>query len=320
MAAELERVVPEARIAVAHGQMSEEELELVMVDFMGGRSDVLVCTTIIESGLDMPRANTLIVGDAERLGLTQLYQLRGRVGRGSIRAYAYFLYPKGKVLNPQAHQRLGTIARASELGAGFRIAMKDLEIRGAGNLLGAEQSGHIAAVGFDLYSNMLEEAVSELQGHQAGSRMGPSQPGPKIDLPVSGYLPQDYIADLSARLALYKRLTVVDTEEAINEIRTEIRDRFGLLPQPAEDLLYIAGIRLLAMNVGAESVALEGGELVIRLTSEKEVRMQYLAAVYGDRIRVKSRQIRLDQKRIGGKWRSLLPEILAKLPTITGST
>ncbi|MDP6493898.1 MAG: transcription-repair coupling factor [Dehalococcoidia bacterium] len=320
VAAELGTVVPEASIAVAHGQMSEEELEQVMADFLAGQSDVLVCTTIIESGLDMPRANTLVVRDAEYLGLTQLYQLRGRVGRASLRAYAYFLYPKGKGLTHQAKQRLSTIAQAGELGAGFRIAMKDLEIRGAGNLLGAEQSGHIAAVGFGLYSDMLQEAVAELQERRTGVKQGrPVGPGPKIDLPISVHLPQEYVYDLSTRLAIYHRLAAVDDEEALKEMALEMRDRFGPLPRPAEDLLYGVRIRLLADNAGVESVATEGKELVVRLISENPLRMQLLAAVYGEKIRVKSRQIRLDIRRLQDRWRDLLPKILVKLAGVEDS-
>ncbi|HLB11640.1 MAG TPA: transcription-repair coupling factor, partial [Dehalococcoidia bacterium] len=189
VASRLRELVPEAKIAVGHGQMPEDELERVMVEFFAGREDVLVCTTIIEAGLDVPNANTILINQAQRLGLAQLYQLRGRVGRGSNLAYAYFLYPRDRPLAPVAHERLKTILEASELGAGYRIAMKDLEIRGAGNLLGAEQSGHVAAVGFDLYCSMLAEAVEELKARHAGVAVPRAQPATTIDLPLAAYLP-----------------------------------------------------------------------------------------------------------------------------------
>ncbi|MEW6034304.1 MAG: transcription-repair coupling factor [Chloroflexota bacterium] len=314
LAAELQVLVPEARMSVAHGQMPEEELERVMAEFVAGKSDVLVCTTIVESGLDMPRANTLVVKDAHRLGLTQLYQLRGRVGRSSLRAYAYFLYPRGKTLTQQARERLSTIAQAGELGAGFHIAMKDLEIRGAGNLLGVEQSGHIAAVGFDLYCRLLEQAVAELREKETGvTKKRPVLYGPSIDLPLSGYLPAEYVPDLSTRLALYHRLADAEEEGEIASIGAELRDRFGPLPQQAEHLLYVAKVRLLAMEAGVESLATEDREIVVRLLPGKELRLQYLGAVYGNRITVKSNQVRLDLRRLGDGWRGLLPELLVKL-------
>ncbi len=201
--------MPEARVATAHGQMGEHQLEQVMVDFWEKRFDVLVCTTIVESGLDVSNANTLIVERADTLGLSQLHQLRGRVGRGRERAYAYFLYPPEKPLTETAHERLATIAQHSDLGGGMAIAMKDLEIRGAGNLLGGEQSGHIADVGFDLYVRLVGEAVEEFKGDGAGEQ----QAEMKIELPVDAHLPHDYVPSERLRLEMYKRLAEVRADE-----------------------------------------------------------------------------------------------------------
>lgn len=320
VAAEIQTLVPEATVGVAHGQVPEDELEQVMAEFVSGKKDVLLSTTIIESGLDMPRANTLIVKDAERLGLTQLYQLRGRVGRGSVRAYAYFLYSRGKNLTHQAEERLTTIAQASELGAGFQIAMKDLEIRGAGNLLGAEQSGHIAAIGYDLYCRMLEEAVEELKKHRPGAKpetgsAHPALPGPSfsVELPVSGHLPHEYVPDMPTRLAVYRKLATAQDDAEITEVEEDLHDRFGHLPLAARDLLFSARIRLLAMKGGVESLCSEDHQIVLRVSEAKLARLQLLSAVYRDRIQVKGNQVRFDLTRLADKWRELLPEVLTKL-------
>ncbi|GAI69003.1 unnamed protein product, partial [marine sediment metagenome] len=200
VASKLQSLVPEAKIAIAHGQMPEAELEAVMTNFTQGKSDILVCTTIIESGLDMPNVNTLIVNKADKFGLTQLYQLRGRVGRGANLAYAYFIFDKGERLTPTAEKRLRTIFEATELGAGYGIAMKDLEIRGAGTLLGMKQSGYISAVGFSLYTQLLADAVDEQKAKQAGipkEKVKPTHlPAPTIDLPLPAYIPEEYVSDL----------------------------------------------------------------------------------------------------------------------------
>ena len=228
VAANLRELVPEAEIAIAHGQMPEEELENVMTAFSRGKIDILVCTTIIESGLDMPNANTMIVNKADKFGLTQLYQLRGRVGRGANLAYAYFLYDGGKHLTPIAHKRLRTIYEATELGAGFGIAMKDLEIRGAGLCSGPRQSGHITAVGFSLYTRLLAEAVEEQKALLAGKEKPPPRlPPPTIDLPLDAFIPGEYVSDVDTRLELYRTLGNVDAAEKLDEILKEYTDRFG---------------------------------------------------------------------------------------------
>ncbi len=251
-AAHLRELIPEARITTAHGQMGEHQLEQVMVDFWEKRFDVLVCTTIVESGLDVPNANTLIIERADMLGLSQLHQLRGRVGRGRERAYAYFLYPTDKPLTETAHERLATLAQHSDLGGGMAIAMKDLEIRGAGNLLGGEQSGHIADVGFDLYVRLVGEAVAEYRGS------GPQeQPEVRIELPVDAHLPHDYVPSERLRLEMYKRLAEVRDDEDVEQLAEEMRDRYGDPPLAVASLMDVARFRGLARRSGLTEVTLQ---------------------------------------------------------------
>ena len=274
-AATLQELVPEAKIAVAHGQMNEHELEKIMVDFWEHRSDVLVATTIVESGLDIPNANTLIVDRADTYGLSQLHQLRGRVGRGSERAYAYFLYPPERALTETAHERLATVAQHTEMGAGMYVAMKDLEIRGAGNLLGGEQSGHIAGVGFDLYVRMIGEAVSELRGD------GPAEkPEVRVELPVNAHIPHDYVAGERLRLEAYTRIAAVDSEADIGTVLDELTDRYGAPPEPVRNLLEVARLRVLARRVGLTDITLQGNHVrfapVAELPESRQVRVQRL--------------------------------------------
>lgn len=244
-AARLRQLVPEARIAIAHGQLDEGTLEQVVVDFWEGRYDVLVCTTIIESGIDMPTVNTLVVERSDLLGLGQLHQLRGRVGRSGSRAYAYLFHPVNRVLSEEAYERLKTIGEATELGSGFKIAMRDLEIRGAGNMLGQAQSGHIAAVGYDLYCQMVTEAVAELKGEPIKP---PSEL--KLDVPSDAYLPPDYVAKEELRLEAYRRLVAVTTNAEVDDIRAEWEDRYGPLPDPAEALLMVGRLRAHCFRIG----------------------------------------------------------------------
>ena len=270
----LAELVPEARIATAHGQMGEHVLEQVIVDFWERRSDVLVCTTIVETGLDISNANTLIVERADALGLSQLHQLRGRVGRGRERAYSYFLYPPEKPLTETAHDRLATIAQHSDLGAGMYVAMKDLEIRGAGNLLGGEQSGHIAGVGFDLYVRLVGEAVAEYRG-EAPEEVAEI----KVDLPVDAHLPHDYVTSDRLRLEAYKRLAAADTDEAVQAVAEELRDRYGALPEPVANLIEVARFRALARRYGVSEVSLQGSSVrmsPVQLRESQELRMQRL--------------------------------------------
>ncbi|GAA4042810.1 transcription-repair coupling factor [Arthrobacter methylotrophus] len=253
IAAQIRELVPEARVEVAHGQMSESRLEKIIVDFWEKRFDVLVCTTIIETGLDISNANTLIVDGADKYGLSQLHQLRGRVGRGRERAYAYFLYPSEKPLGEVALERLKAVAAHNELGAGMQLALKDLEIRGAGNLLGGEQSGHIQGVGFDLYIRLVGEAVAEYRGEaeEKAAEM-------KIELPVNAHLPHDYVPGERLRLEAYRKLAAAITNEAIDEVLAELVDRYGELPLPAKNLIAVARFRVGAREAGLSDVALQG--------------------------------------------------------------
>ena len=253
-AARIRSLVPEARVAIAHGQMSEEQLEKVMMGFWEREYDVLVATTIIEAGLDVPNANTLIVERADILGLSQLHQIRGRVGRSRERAYAYFLYPPDKPLGEVAYDRLATVAQNSELGAGMAVAMKDLEIRGAGNLLGGEQSGHIAGVGFDLYVRLVGEAVAEYRGDQQAHDVAEI----RIDLPVSGHVPHDYIDGERLRLEIYRKIATVSSTEQSIAVREELADRYGPVPTEVENLISIAMLRELAKESGVHEIAAQG--------------------------------------------------------------
>ncbi len=263
-AEQLRRLLPSARIAVAHGQMAEGALEAIMLAFASGEHDVLVCTTIIESGLDIPNANTIVIDRADALGLAQLYQLRGRVGRSARRAYAYLLYRRRAQLSDVARKRLQAIFNASELGAGFQIALSDLEIRGAGNILGAEQHGHMAAVGFDLYTRMLAEAVEVEKAALEGRLARIARTQAKIDLPVDAYLPDDYVPEEPQKLELYRRLGRVASDVGLAEVRAELLDRYGPLPSPVERLLEVAQLRYRAEAAGLTSVGTEEGQLVLR--------------------------------------------------------
>ncbi|MCZ7629434.1 MAG: transcription-repair coupling factor [Microthrixaceae bacterium] len=296
-------LVPEARVAVAHGQMDEGTLERVVVDFWEGRYDVLVCTTIIESGIDIPTVNTLVVERADMLGLGQLHQLRGRVGRSGQRAYAYLFFPKDRQLSEEAYERLKTIGEATELGSGFRIAMRDLEIRGAGNLLGTGQSGHVAAVGYDLYVQMVNEAISEL------SRDSPAEAeeavAVTVEIPVAAHLPPDYVERDDLRLDAYRRLASVRTATEVDAIEAEWVDRFGPVPDTAANLLAVARVRAECVRCGITEVvvskagALSGGGLVakihpVRLAQSKQMRLErlYRGSVYKEAQR--ELQLRID--------------------------
>ncbi|GAA3576644.1 transcription-repair coupling factor [Microlunatus spumicola] len=267
-------LVPEARVATAHGQMGEQRLEQVMVDFWERRADVLVCTTIVEAGLDINTANTLIVDRSDQLGLSQLHQIRGRVGRGRERGYAYFLYPPEKPLTQTAYDRLATIAAHTDLGAGMAVAMKDLEIRGAGNMLGGEQSGHIADVGFDLYIRLVGEAVAEYRGDAAEP-----EPEMRIELPIDAHLPTDYVESERLRLEMYKRLAEVRTEADVKAIEAELHDRYGAPTQPTLNLLEVARFRLLAREAGITEVVSQGSYIRFgpaELLDSKQLRLKRL--------------------------------------------
>jgi transcription-repair coupling factor (superfamily II helicase) len=316
VARRLRDLVPEAEIGVAHGQMPEETLERAMLHFVGGRIDVLVCTTIIESGLDIPNVNTIIINRADTFGLAQLYQLRGRVGRGASRAYAYLLYDRHRALTETAQRRLQTIFEASELGAGFQIALKDLEIRGAGNLLGAEQSGHVGAVGFDLYVRLLSEAVQGLKAIMRGEKPpapATAQPALTMDLPLTAHIPEGYVDDLNLRLALYQRMAQVRRPEETDDLAREMIDRFGPLPSSAKNLLFVVRLRALARAAGVQSIQREDGEMVVRMGEDARIDREALPADASDAVRVGRTQLRLDTTRLGGRWRSTLSALLEGL-------
>jgi len=249
----ISELVPEARVVTAHGQMSEHRLEQVMIDFWERRADVLVCTTIVEAGLDISTANTLLIERSDLMGLSQLHQLRGRVGRGRERGYAYFLYPPDKPLTETAYDRISTIAAHSDLGSGMAIAMKDLEIRGSGNLLGGEQSGHIADVGFDLYIQLVGEAVAEYRGHEVEP-----EAEVRIELPIDAHLPTDYIESERLRLEMYKRLAEVRAEADVKAVEAELHDRYGTPPQEVLNLIEVARFRLLARSAGVTEIVGQG--------------------------------------------------------------
>ena len=312
-AAEINKLVPQARIMVGHGQMAETELEDVMVGFANGDADILVCTTIIESGLDMPNVNTLILERADRFGLAQLYQLRGRVGRSEHRAYAYLLVPRGRRITEAADHRLQAILEASELGAGFRIAMRDLEIRGAGNILGASQSGHIQEVGLDLYTQLLNEAVRELE-EEGGSSDGVEIPPelPRIELPMDARIPEDYVDHLPTRLAVYQRLAKMSDADYIPEIREELRDRFGPLPQEVENLLTLVSLRTLAADVGVESIVQGNDAIVLSLRVPVGGARVPLQRALGPSVQVGNTQMQMPLRRLGDEWLSRLTRVLER--------
>jgi transcription-repair coupling factor (superfamily II helicase) len=273
-AGRLQQLLPDARIVVAHGQMDEDLLERRMLRFWERDADVLVCTTIIESGLDVPNANTLVVDRADMLGLAQLYQLRGRVGRAAERAFAYFFFPEHREMTEEAHLRLATISKHQALGSGFKIALRDLEIRGAGNLLGAEQSGHIASVGFDAYARILQESVQELQGTPVEQEQEL-----RIDLPVKAFVPPGWLAQESLRLELYRRIGMARDHDGLAMIRDETLDRFGALPAPVEVLFAIGSLRLTAQRLDVEEVATYREQVRIRPVTLSDVVEIGLSAV-----------------------------------------
>jgi transcription-repair coupling factor (superfamily II helicase) len=321
-ASRLRELVPEARIETAHGQMAEHELERVMLGFWEKEFDVLVCTTIVENGLDISNANTLVIERGDLLGLSQLHQLRGRVGRARERAYAYVLYPPDRPLTEEAHDRLATIAQHAELGAGMQVAMKDLEIRGAGNLLGGEQSGHIAAVGFDLYVRLVGEAVAEFKGEATEEQLEV-----KVDLPVDAHLPHEYVPGERLRLEAYRRIASAHTDEEIANVREELRDRYGEPPEPVENLLAVASFRAFARGFGVADVAVQGKYVRFSPLELRESQVMRLQRLYpGSVVKAASRIVLVTgptTARIGGRplrdrelleWcREVLQTVLADL-------
>jgi len=278
IAALVQRLVPQARMAIGHGQMNEQEMERVMLDFVAYKYDVLVATTIIENGIDIPRANTIIINRADQYGLSQLYQLRGRVGRSNRRAYAYLLIPSEQGLTPIARRRLAAIREFSDLGAGFRIAALDLELRGAGNFLGGQQSGHMDALGFDLYTQMLEHTVAELRGETVEDETSVS-----INLGVDVAIPEDYIQDMGQRLRAYKRISSSRDEETLAGIRAETEDRYGRLPPSVERLFEYAWLRRLAEEMNVVSIDRTAQGIAFKLSDRARVAPEKLMMLVGER-------------------------------------
>jgi len=306
MAERLRRLVPEARIAIGHGQMPEDELEKVMEDFARKDYEILVCSSIIENGLDIPNVNTMIVNDAPNFGLAQLYQLRGRIGRGSVRAYAYLLYRRDARLTRTAEQRLRAIFESTELGAGFKIAMKDLEIRGAGNLLGPEQSGTMASVGFDLYSKLLAQAIGERKGEGPEQERAPVA----LSLPLAMYIPADYVEAESPRLDLYRRIAGMEDPDALAELDDEVRDRFGPTPEPVDNLLYFARIKALAARAGLIGLSLDDATLTVRGDEDTVFDRVALYNRFGGEARIVRGVLRVPRGKLGTEWRGTLTAIL----------
>jgi transcription-repair coupling factor (superfamily II helicase) len=315
VAHKLQNLIPEARIAIGHGQMNEEQLERVMVGFSNGEYDVLVSTTIIENGLDITNANTIIVNNAAYFGLSQLYQLRGRVGRGTHQAYAYFFYNKDAKLTPIQEKRLRAIFEATELGAGFRIAMKDLEIRGAGNLLGAEQSGFMNSVGFDLYCKLLAEAVQEIQGKQV--EIG--TPNTTVDLPLDAYLPDEYIGDRTLKVNFYQRLANLRDSEHVETMAAEMNDRFGPVPPPVQNLLTLVRIKVEAARLGYESIAIKDNEFVLTVKRTIVPNRIVLYQRFRNEARVQQGVIRIPRRLFSTDWLTQLYDLLPSI-TATAST
>jgi len=312
----LSNLVPEARIGVGHGQMETGELEKVMLAFVKREYDVLLCTTIIESGIDIPNANTLIVDEATNYGLTQLYQIRGRVGRSSNRAYAYFLYDPTRPMTVEAQERLEAIQEATDLGAGFQLAMRDLEIRGAGNILGAEQSGHIAAVGFDFYSRMLHAALEEARTGEAT----PEERPVTLNLPVPASLPPEYVPDDALRIALYRRIADMATPSAVDDVARELADRFGPVPEPVQGLLDLVRWKIRARAVGVESIVQAEHEIVLRPVPTNRLNKSRLLRRYGREISFTPNTVRLNVRHLPD-WKAALDatlhEIEATAATLT---
>ncbi|HEY9807544.1 MAG TPA: transcription-repair coupling factor, partial [Candidatus Obscuribacterales bacterium] len=277
--AKIREMVPGARLAIAHGQMPEAELESTMLTFSNGDADILLCTTIIESGLDIPRVNTILIEDAQRFGLSQLYQLRGRVGRAGIQAHAWLLYPKQSQLSDTARQRLRAIQEFTQLGSGYQLAMRDMEIRGVGNLLGAEQSGQMDAIGFDLYMEMLEESIREIRGQEI-----PKVDDTQIDLNVTAFIPADYIPDLDQKMSAYRAVASASTKAELTQTAAEWSDRYGAIPPAALQLIRIVELKQIAKKLGFSRIKPEGNQHVVLETPMEEPAWNLLKANLPDHL------------------------------------
>ncbi|MGI9253583.1 MAG: TRCF domain-containing protein [Thermomicrobiales bacterium] len=301
----LRELVPEARFGIGHGQMDESVLEEIILGFVRHEFDVLVSTTIIESGIDIPNVNTIVIDNADTFGLTQLYQLRGRVGRSVNRAYAYLLYRPEKALSEEAQERLEAIQEATELGAGLKVAMRDMEIRGAGNILGAEQSGHIAAIGYELYIRLLGQAVEEIRNGRPIEDHGPVT----LDLPLTALIPADYIPDTELRLATYRRVAAVEDARGLGEAREEMIDRFGPIPEEVGRLFALISLRHRAVALGIESVVEREREIVIRPVETAGIE-RTLRSALGVAVKITPNSIRLRLPDLDMSWQRAVDLVL----------
>ncbi len=322
----LRRLVPEATLAVAHGQMEERQLARIMNRFADGQVNVLLCTNIIESGLDIPNANTILIDDADHFGLAELYQLRGRVGRSTIQAYAYFLHDRRSRMTEEARERLETLRESAGIGAGYSISMRDLELRGAGDMLGAKQSGHIASVGFDLYTRLLAREVSVLRALRDGAPMPPEAPKPvTIDLPLTIGLPENYIGDSQLRVQLYRRAASLDSEEKIRLFEEELEDRFGKLPAPARNMTYQLRLKLAAANLDIQGITTDGNRFTIRAEALQRLNPQRLQRLLGSPATgagalIGKHQVSFLRSGTPEQWKQRLMDVVQKLAEMAAQT
>ncbi|MEE8269389.1 MAG: TRCF domain-containing protein, partial [Nitrospinaceae bacterium] len=315
IAALLKKIVPEVTLGIAHGQLQERMLERVMKQFIEKEIDLLLCTSIIESGLDIPSANAIIIDRADQFGLAQLYQLRGRVGRYKHQAYAYFLIPGALVISEDARKRLSAIEEMSDLGAGFELAARDMEIRGTGNMLGHNQSGHISTIGFDLYCKMMEETIRELKGQEIESKIEP-----EIKLEIKGYVPKDYVSDLNQRLEIYRRLQLLDGFEELETLKVELTDRYGDFPEEVGKLLVLLEIKLYCQRLHISKIQLRQNEITLTIDSSTRIKTRKLMEILDSRMRLVSEyQLVLKMKNKGWKEdSSLICSYLKKLMNCWG--
>ncbi len=306
---QLSEIVPEARIIIGHGQMPERQLESVMAAFSRYEYDILIATTIIESGIDLPNANTLIVDRADQLGMAQLYQLRGRVGRGAQQGYAYFFHPKS--MTEEAIARLNTLAEHTQLGAGYQIAMRDLEIRGAGDILSTKQTGHVSAIGLHLYTQLLNQAVRELKGLPKEKRAPINTAGIILDLPIAAYLPADWIPEIALRLQVYRRIGALAELDEVFAMTDELKDRFGVLPPAVEGLLFQIEMKILAQMAGATAILGREGEAHIKLPYLGEIDRNRMARELGGGVSVS--RVAVVMPMVADTWREDLRDLLTRL-------
>jgi transcription-repair coupling factor (superfamily II helicase) len=317
----LRRLVPEAVLAVAHGQMDERPLARIMSEFSDGRIDVLLSTNIVESGLDIPNANTIIIDRADHFGLAELYQLRGRVGRSTTQAYGYFLYDRKLRMTPEARERLDTLREVAGMGAGYMIAMRDLELRGAGDILGPKQSGHVSSVGLDLYTRLLAREVMTLRALRDGAPLPEPEPQPvTIDLPLTVSLPEAYVGDAVLRVQLYRRVASLDSDEAIQQFEEELTDRFGKLPQPALNLTYQLRLKLRAARLGVRSITTDGNRFTLRADAIERLDRGAVEQLLGEGAVIGRRQLSFTRSGTPDQWKARLMAVVGGLAEMAAAS